>query len=214
MDCSTPGFSVLHRLLEFAQTHVHCVDDAIQPSHPLVPSISPSSEYSGLISFRIDWFDLLVIQGSLRSLLQHHNLKASILQVLNLLYGPTFISVYDYWKNHSCDWRHWLEGVIAWSRSVQSMCRRLQEWGYVCRLMRPPESQGMEWGSCLCSKSKENYWFALSNERDGMMRCVFWKDQSGWSVETELEMLGGGGEFSWMADAVFQKKYYWLFTLG
>ena len=43
-------------------------------------SISPSNEYSGLISFRIDWFDLLVVQGTLRSLLQHHSLKASILQ--------------------------------------------------------------------------------------------------------------------------------------
>ena len=43
-------------------------------------NISPSSEYSGLISFRIDWFDLLAVQGTLKSLLQHHNLKASILQ--------------------------------------------------------------------------------------------------------------------------------------
>ena len=42
-------------------------------------SISPSSEYSGLISFRIDWFDLLAVQGALKSLLQHHNLKASII---------------------------------------------------------------------------------------------------------------------------------------
>ena len=42
-------------------------------------SISPSNEYSGLISFRIDWFDLLAVQGSLKSLLQHHSLKASIL---------------------------------------------------------------------------------------------------------------------------------------
>ena len=43
-------------------------------------SISPSNEYSGLISFRMDWFDLLEVQGTLKSLLQHHNLKASILQ--------------------------------------------------------------------------------------------------------------------------------------
>ena len=41
--------------------------------------ISPSNEYSGLISFRIDWFDVLAVQGTLKSLLQHHNLKASIL---------------------------------------------------------------------------------------------------------------------------------------
>ena len=42
--------------------------------------ISPSNEYSGLISFRIDWFDLLAVQGTLKSLLQHHNSKASVLQ--------------------------------------------------------------------------------------------------------------------------------------
>ena len=109
MNCSTPGFSVLQYLLELAQTHIHWVNDAIQPSHPLLPpplfphsfpasgffpvsrlftsggqkhwsfsfSISPSSEYSGLISFRIHWFDLAV-QGTLKSLLQHHNLNASI----------------------------------------------------------------------------------------------------------------------------------------
>ena len=44
-------------------------------------SISPSKEYSGLILFRLDWFDLLAVQGTLKSLLQHHNLKASILEV-------------------------------------------------------------------------------------------------------------------------------------
>ena len=111
VDCSTPGFPVHHHLLEFAQTHVHWVSHAIQPSHPLLfPSppafnlsqhqslfqqvgslhqvikdwsfgfsISPSNEYSRLISFRIDLFDLLGIQRTLKSLIQHHNLKASIL---------------------------------------------------------------------------------------------------------------------------------------
>ena len=111
MDGSTPGFPVLHQLLELAQTHVHQVGDAIQPSHPLSSlspstfnffqhqglfksissshqvlkywsfnfSISPSNEYSGLISFRIDCFDLLAVQGTLKSLLQHHRPKASIL---------------------------------------------------------------------------------------------------------------------------------------
>ena len=111
MGCRIPGFNVLHYLPEIVQTHVHYVDDAIQPSHPLLPllllpsifprirvfsnelalhirwqkwwsfgfSINPSSEYSGLISFRIDWFDLLEVQGTLKSLLQHPNLKASII---------------------------------------------------------------------------------------------------------------------------------------
>ena len=111
MDCSMPGLPVPHHLPEFTQVHVHCIGDAIQPSHLLKPSspsdidlsqdqglfqwvvvqirwrkywcftfsISPSSEYSGLISLKIDWFDLLAVQGTFRSLFQHHSLKASIL---------------------------------------------------------------------------------------------------------------------------------------
>ena len=67
-------------------------------------SISPSREYSGLISFRMNWFDLLAVQGSLKSLLQHHSLKASVSSVLSLLYGPVLTSIYDYWKNHSFDY--------------------------------------------------------------------------------------------------------------
>ena len=109
MDCK--GFPVYHQFSELTQTHVHRVDDAIQPSHPLSSllfppsifpsirvfskesvlhirwpkywsfsfSISPSNEYSGLISFRIDWLDLLTVQGILKSLLQRHSSKASIL---------------------------------------------------------------------------------------------------------------------------------------
>ena len=56
-------------------------------------SISPSNEYSGLISFRMDWFDLLAVQGTLKCLLQHHSSKASTLQ-----HGPTLTSIHDYWK--------------------------------------------------------------------------------------------------------------------
>ena len=75
MDCSTPGLPVLHQLLEFIQTHVYRVSDAIQSFHPLSSSPSPpafnffsissSSENSGLISFRMDWLDLLTVQGTL-----------------------------------------------------------------------------------------------------------------------------------------------------
>ena len=61
-----------------------------------------SKEYSGLISFTIDWFDLLAVQGTLKSLLQHHSSKASILQCF--FYGPTLLSIHDYWKNHSFDY--------------------------------------------------------------------------------------------------------------
>ena len=109
MDCNIPGFYVHYQLPEPAQTQVHWVSDAIQPSHPLLsllllhstfPSIrvfsnesvllirwprnrsfniSPSNEYSGLISFRMDWLDLLAVQGTLNSLLQHHSSKAPII---------------------------------------------------------------------------------------------------------------------------------------
>ena len=66
-------------------------------------SVSPSSEHSGLISFRMDWLDLLAVQGTLKSLLQHHSSKASILQRSAFFYSPTLTSIHDYWKNHSFD---------------------------------------------------------------------------------------------------------------
>ena len=62
-------------------------------------NISPSNEYSGLISFRIDWLDLLAVQGTLRSLPQHHSLKPSILLCSAFFYSPTPTSIHDYWKN-------------------------------------------------------------------------------------------------------------------
>ena len=109
MNRSTPGLPVHHQLPEFTQTHVHQISDAIQPSHPLSSpsapapnpsqhqslsnestlhvrwpkywnfSISPSNEHPGLISFRMNWLDLLAVQGTLKSLLQHHSSKALIL---------------------------------------------------------------------------------------------------------------------------------------
>ena len=106
-----PGFPVIHQLPKLAQTHVHQVSDAIQPSHPLSSpsrlqsfpasgsfptnqffisggqsigsfsfSTSPSNEYSGLMSFRMDWLDLLAVQGTLKRLCLHYSSKASILQ--------------------------------------------------------------------------------------------------------------------------------------
>ena len=66
-------------------------------------NISPSNEHLGLISFRMDWLDLLAVQGTLKSLLQHHSSKASILRRLNFLHSPTFTSIRDHWKNHSLD---------------------------------------------------------------------------------------------------------------
>ena len=107
MDCSTPGLPVHHQLLEFTQTPVMpskhpilCCPLLLLPS--IFPSIrvfssesilpinqpkywtfsfriSPSNEYPGLISFRLDWLDLLTVQGTFKSILQHHSSKASIL---------------------------------------------------------------------------------------------------------------------------------------
>ena len=65
-------------------------------------SISPSNEYSGLISFRIDCFDLLAVQGTLKSLLQHHSSKASILQH-SAFFMVQLTSIHDCWKNHRFD---------------------------------------------------------------------------------------------------------------
>ena len=116
MDCSVLGLPVHHQLLQLAQTHVHWVSDAIQPSHPLLSpsppafnlsqlrvfskesvlrirslkywsfsfSISPSNEYSGLISFRTDWLDLLSVHGTLKNLPQHHSSKALAFFIVQL----------------------------------------------------------------------------------------------------------------------------------
>ena len=65
-------------------------------------SISLSNEYSGLISFRMDWLDLLAVQGTLKSLLQYHSSKASILQGSTFFTGK-LASMHDYWKNPSFD---------------------------------------------------------------------------------------------------------------
>ena len=125
VDCSTLGFPVLHYFLEFAQIHVHWVNDAIQPSHPLSSPfppafsvsqhqglfqwvgclhqvVSPSNEYSGLISFMIEWFDLLAVQGTFKSLLQHHSSRFQFFSTQSSL-----------WSNsHICTWQ--LEKPPLW----------------------------------------------------------------------------------------------------
>ena len=129
LDLSIPVSSVLQYLLEFAQIHVlwvvmlcnHLIlcpllflpsifyrirvfssESALHVRWPkyrsVTFSISPSNEYSWLI-----WFHLLVVQGTLTGLLQHHSLKASILQPSAFFIVPTLTSIHDYWKNHSFD---------------------------------------------------------------------------------------------------------------
>ena len=116
------SLSITNQLPEFTQTHVHCVGDAIQPSHPLSspsPSAfnlfqwvssshqvakvwsfsfnnSPSNEYSGLISFRMDWLDLLAIQRTLKSLLQHHSSKAILQCSAFFIVQLSYPTLYEY----------------------------------------------------------------------------------------------------------------------
>ena len=65
-------------------------------------TISPSGVYSGLISFRINWLNLLAVQGTLKSLLQAQ-FKSINYSVLSFVYSPILISIHDYWENHSFD---------------------------------------------------------------------------------------------------------------
>ena len=67
-------------------------------------SISPSNEYSGLIYFRIDWFDLLAVQGTLKSFLKHHKFESISSSMFSFLYSPTLTSIHDYCKNNSFDY--------------------------------------------------------------------------------------------------------------
>ena len=64
-------------------------------------NLSPSNEYSGPISFRMDCLDLLAVQGTLKSLFQHHSSKGINSSALSFLYSPTLTSIRDFWKNHS-----------------------------------------------------------------------------------------------------------------
>ena len=68
---------------------------------------------SGLISFRIDWFDILAVKGTLRRLFQPSKLKSISASVLSLLYGPTLTPIRDYWKNHRFDYRDLVGKVMS-----------------------------------------------------------------------------------------------------
>ena len=147
MDCSMPGFPVLHQLLKLAHTHVHWVGDAIEPSHPLSSlsptfkfsnesvlrircpkywsfnfSISPSSEYLGLISFRMDWVDLLAVQGTLRSLLQYHSSKASILQCSAIFNLPVVQGI----LLHSFKNMHFNPSLCHWVKTKQNKTKQIK----------------------------------------------------------------------------------------
>ena len=130
MDFSTPDLPVLHYLPEFAQTHVHSVDNAIQPSSVTLFSCPQSFPASGSIpvsqlfasggqSIRVSasasvlpmdiqgWFPLrltdLILQSKGLSAPQFENISSL---VLSLLYGPTLTFIHDYWKNHSLEYSY------------------------------------------------------------------------------------------------------------
>ena len=131
MDCSTPGLPVHHHLLKLMSIELVMPSNHLILCRPLLLlpsifpsirdfsnesalhiwwpkywsfsfSISPSNEYSGLISFRMDWLDLLAVQRTLKSLLQHHSSKASVLWC-SAFFMVQLTSMHDYWKNHSFD---------------------------------------------------------------------------------------------------------------
>ena len=77
-------------------------------------SISPSNEHPGLISFRMDRLDLPAVQGTLKSLLQHHS-KSINFSVLSFLHSPTLTSLHDHWKNHSLE-----QTDLCWQTNVSA----------------------------------------------------------------------------------------------
>ena len=131
MNCSTPGLPVHHQLLEFTETHVHWVGDAIQSSHPLSspsPALNPSQhqglfqwinsshEVAKVLEFQLqhhsfqrnpradllqNGLDLLAVQGTLKSL-QHHSSNASILR-RSAFFTVQLTSIHDHRKSHSLD---------------------------------------------------------------------------------------------------------------
>ena len=133
MDCSMPGFSVHHQLLELAQTHVHRVSDATQPSHPLSSSSPPALklfQHQGLFQwvcsssgqsigasasasvfpmniqnqFPLGWTGWTsLLYKGSQESSPTPQFKSISSSVLSFLYSPTLTSIHDYWKNHSFD---------------------------------------------------------------------------------------------------------------
>ena len=131
MECSTPGLPVHYQLLKLMSIESVMPSNHLILCHPLFLwpsifpsirvfsnesvlhitwtkswsfsfSISPSNEYSGLIFFKMDWLDLLAVQGTIK-VFSKPQFKSMTSSVLNFLYSPTLTSKHDYWKNHSFD---------------------------------------------------------------------------------------------------------------
>ena len=105
--------SIFHSIRVFSKESVLCIR---WPKYWRFSfSISPSNEYSGLISFRIDWLDLLAVQETLKSLIQHHSSPTHQINssALTFLYSPTLTSIYDHWNNQSIDYMD-----LCWQSNV------------------------------------------------------------------------------------------------
>ena len=143
MDCSMPAFLVLHHLPEFAQVHIHCISDVIQPCHPLSPPSPPAfnlSQHKGLFQwvdslhqvatvlelqhqsfqwiFRTDFlYDWLVGSPCCPRDSQESSLiphfESISSSMLSFLYSPALTSIHDYWKNHSFDYMD-----LCWESNV------------------------------------------------------------------------------------------------
>ena len=96
---------IFHSIRVFSSELALCIKWLRYWSFSFSFSISPSNEYSGLISFRIDWFEILAVQGNLNSLLQYHNSKASFLWHSAFFMVQTLTSLHDYWKNHGFNYK-------------------------------------------------------------------------------------------------------------
>ena len=114
----SPLASVFPNIRIFSNESVLCISWPKNWSFSF--SISLSSEYSGLISFRIDWLDLLAVQGTLRGLLQYHSSKASIVRhsafFMVQLSRSLWSNSHDYWKNHILDWMD-----LCWPSNVPAL---------------------------------------------------------------------------------------------
>ena len=208
MDCSTPGFLVPQYFLEFAQTHVHWVSDAIQPSHPLLPTsppafnlsqhqglfqwvgsshqvskvlelqlqLQPFNEYSELVFYRVDWFDLLAVQGTLRSLLQYHNSKAAILWCSAFFMVQLSHPYMTNWKNHRSDQK---KVTVSKSCTVS--------W---FQLKHVSSSEGPIWKEALATNWNVSDEEVLGGEDSGKYVCEGIVQRSGtiWQIENKLSL--------------------------
>ena len=142
-------------------------------------SIIPSKEIPGLISFRMNWLDLLAVQGTLKSLLQHHSSNTNS-SALSFLHSPTLSSIHDHWKKYSLDYTKLSEkamaphsSTLAWKipwteepgrlQSMGSLSQtRLSDFTFFLSIVSFGEGKGNPlWGSCLENPMDGGAWWAV-----------------------------------------------------